>query len=339
MNIEQLEDILSKLNNISILVLGDYFLDKYLLIDPVLNEKSIETGLTAYQVVGKKLFPGAAGTVTNNLRALGVGKVIALGVVGEDGEGSELLKGLKTTGALTDYMIITRDRFTSTYIKPMIVEQNGGREINRIDINNRIPTPKWIEDRIIERLYEFSSTVDAIIVMDQVTESDCGTVTSRVRNALSELGKSRNDLIIYADSRAYTSQFNNIIIKCNNYELGKAFHTSHEVEPSEDLIEKFGVIMSLRNGKAVFVTAGDEGQFVIDGDKVTKIPAFPVTGPIDICGAGDAATSGIVSALCCGASFCDAALLGNIAASIAIQQIGTTGTVLPEQVLARYREL
>ena len=69
MNIEQLEKILSKLQDLSILVLGDYFLDKYLLIDPMLDEKSIETGLTAYQSIGKKLYPGAAGTVTNNLKA------------------------------------------------------------------------------------------------------------------------------------------------------------------------------------------------------------------------------------------------------------------------------
>lgn len=338
MDIVRLENILSKLKDTSILVLGDYFLDKYLLIDPALDEISIETGLTAYQTVGKKLNPGAAGTVTNNLKALGVGKVIALGVIGEDGEGYELVKGLQSTGVLTDNVVTTADRFTPTYIKPMILERGIEREINRIDIKNRIPTPGWIEDLIIERLLELSSSVDAIVVMDQVTEKDCGTVTERVRKILAELGKARSDLVLYADSRAFTYFFDDILIKCNNHELLKAFHHNPDEEPEGDLIRKCGVMLSLKNNRPVFVTMGSKGQMVFEGEKVTEIPAVHAEGPFDICGAGDATTAGIISALCCGASYCDAALLGNTVASITIQQLGTTGTASPEQVLARFRE-
>lgn len=338
MDIKQLESILSKLKDISILVLGDYFLDKYLLLDPLLNEESIETGLAAYQVVGKKLSPGAAGTVTNNLRALGVGKVTALGVAGKDGEGCELINGLQVTGVLTDNMIITEERFTPTYIKPMKMDIAESREINRIDIKNRMPTPGWIEDLIIEQLLKLSCEVDAIIVMDQVTEKDCGTVTERVRKVLAELGRTRNDLLVYADSRAFTYLFDNILIKCNHYELLQAFHYGSDKEHEEDLIRKCGVMLSLKNNRPVFVTMGSKGQMVFDGEKVTEVPAVPAEGPLDICGAGDATTSGIISALCCGASYRDAALLGNTVASITIQQLGTTGTASPEQVLARFRE-
>ena len=338
MDIEQLESILSKLKDISILVLGDYFLDKYLLLDPALDEKSIETGLTAYQVVGKKLYPGAAGTVTNNLRALGVGKVIALGVAGEDGEGCELIKSLQAIGVLADNMVITGERFTPTYIKAMIIEEDGRREINRIDIKNRIPTSRWIEDLIIERLVKLSREVDAVVVLDQVTEKDCGTVTGRVRKKLAELGDTRSDLVIYADSRVYTYFFDNILIKCNNHELLKTFHYDPDKEPEEDLIRKCGVMLSLKNNRPVFVTMGSKGQIVFEGEKVTEILAVPAEGPFDICGAGDATTSGIISALCCGASYCDAALFGNTVASITIQQLGTTGTATSEKVLNRFRE-
>lgn len=338
MNIKQIESILSKLKDVSILVLGDYFLDKYMLLDPALNEESIETGLTAYQVTGKKLGPGAAGTVTNNLKALGVGKVTALGIAGEDGEGHELIESLQATGVLTDNMVIARERFTPTYIKPLIMEGEEGREINRIDIKNRIPTPVWIEDLIIERLMNLSCEVDAIIVMDQVTERDCGTVTRRVRGELSVLGKTRHDLAIYADSRAFTYFYNDIIVKCNQHELLKAFNNNTDIVQDEELIRKYGIMLSSKNNKPVFVTIGSKGQIVFEGKKVSEIPAVPAEGPIDICGAGDATTAGIISALCCGAGYCDAALLGNIVASITIQQLGTTGTASPEQILTRSRE-
>lgn len=339
MNIRQLENILTRLKDISVLVLGDYFLDKYLLIDPTSDEKSIETGLSTFQVVAKKLSPGAAGTVTNNLKALGVGTVIGLGVVGDDGEGCELIKSLQATGVLTDNILITRERFTPTYIKPIKMDKDEGREINRIDIKNRIPTPVWIEDLIIERLLNLSNKVDAIVVMDQVTEKDCGIVTGRVRKTLSELGRTKRDLIIYADSRAFTYYFDNILIKSNNHELLKAFSHDPDKDPEGDLIREYGVTLSLKNNSPVFVTMGSKGQMVFEGKKVTEIPAVHAEGPFDICGAGDATTAGIVSALCCGANYCDAALLGNTVASITIQQLGSTGTASPEQVLARFREI
>ena len=54
-------------------VVGDFFLDSYRECDPALDEKSLETGKTCYQVIGYRRQPGAAGNVAANLRALGVG--------------------------------------------------------------------------------------------------------------------------------------------------------------------------------------------------------------------------------------------------------------------------
>ena len=97
MNKHRLNSLLAQFPNTHVLVLGDFFLDLYLDLDRSLSETSIETGLEAYQVVGVRAGPGAAGTVTSNLRALEVG-VTALGVIGDDGRGYELLRGLRQTG-------------------------------------------------------------------------------------------------------------------------------------------------------------------------------------------------------------------------------------------------
>src|SRR5512137_532700 len=88
---------LDRLPGLAIAVVGDFFLDKYLVIDRSLSEISLETGLESYQVVAKRCSPGAAGTVTSNLRALGVGSVYAVGLTGDDGEGYELRQGLART--------------------------------------------------------------------------------------------------------------------------------------------------------------------------------------------------------------------------------------------------
>ena len=70
-----LKRILERLPDLTIGVLGDLFLDRYLEIDAALTEPSLETGLDAYQVVRVRPSPGAAGTVINNLAALGVKQI------------------------------------------------------------------------------------------------------------------------------------------------------------------------------------------------------------------------------------------------------------------------
>src|SRR6516164_1402542 len=89
-----LDRILTRLPNVRIGVLGDLFLDRYLDLDAALTEPSIETGLDAYQVVRVRSYPGAAGTIINNLVALGVGRVVPIAVIGDDGEGYELRQAL-----------------------------------------------------------------------------------------------------------------------------------------------------------------------------------------------------------------------------------------------------
>src|SRR5260370_2313112 len=90
----RLDQILDLAPSLILGVLGDLFLDRYLDIDAALTEPSVETGLDAYQVVRVRSHPGAAGTVISNLAALGVKRVYALSVIGDDGEGYELRRAL-----------------------------------------------------------------------------------------------------------------------------------------------------------------------------------------------------------------------------------------------------
>src|SRR5438132_366608 len=90
-----LEQILGRLPQLTVGVLGDLFLDRYLDIDAALTEPSLETGLDAYQIVRVRPSPGAAGTVINNLLALGVGRICVISVIGDDGEGYELRRILE----------------------------------------------------------------------------------------------------------------------------------------------------------------------------------------------------------------------------------------------------
>src|SRR5207244_858349 len=123
--------------------------------------------------------------------ALGVGRIDAIAVIGDDGEGHELRQALHALRAVnTAYVINWDGRRTPTYTKPMLMEQGKpARELNRLDIKNRTPTPAVAEERILAALADVWPQLDALIVLDQVSEANCGVVTDRVRERLAEIGE------------------------------------------------------------------------------------------------------------------------------------------------------
>src|SRR5947208_7184840 len=116
-----IDAILARLPVLTIGVLGDLFLDRYLDLDASLTEPSLETGLDAYQVVRVRSCPGAAGTIINNLAALGVGSILPVAVLGDDGEGHELRQALTALGVGDPrHLGMTLRRRTAAHTKPML---------------------------------------------------------------------------------------------------------------------------------------------------------------------------------------------------------------------------
>src|ERR1051325_4162449 len=149
-----LERILASIPALKIGVLGDLFLDRYLDLDASLTEPSIETGLDAYQVVSVRSYPGAAGTVINNLAALGVGHIIPISMLGDDGEGYELRQVLQKMPSVDmANLVVCTERRTPTYTKPMLGKSGEvPRELNRLAIKNRQPLPRNVEHTMMELL-------------------------------------------------------------------------------------------------------------------------------------------------------------------------------------------
>jgi bifunctional ADP-heptose synthase (sugar kinase/adenylyltransferase) len=332
---ERLEEILAAFDGLRIAIVGDFFLDKYLDIDPAMGELSIETGKTAHQVVDIRHSPGAAGTVVCNLAALGVGTLHAVGFCGEDGEGFDLRQDLEALGCSTACLHKTPNRKTPTYLKPRDQSTPGLEgEHNRYDTKNRRATEPAIEEVIVSSLDEILPSVDAVIALDQVEEPECGVFTSSVREALAERARRWPDVVFWADSRLRIRQFRSVMIKPNQFEAVGMENPPPGQEIQPDRLLKAVATMRSETGAPVCVTRGPHGMYVTDPEP-TLVPSVTVDDPIDPTGAGDSATAGAVAALCAGATLPEAALVGNLVASITIQQLATTGTAGPEQVRER----
>jgi len=324
-----IERILTQIPGKTIGLVGDLFLDRYLDIDAALDEPSVETGLTAYQVTGVRSYPGALGTVVNNLAALGVGRIIPVTIIGDDGEGYELLQALAELPAVdTSHVIRSCERRTPTYTKPMLRAGGLVRELNRLDIKNRTPTPDVLLKRIGDRLAELWPEFDALLVLDQVSEAECGVITSDIRDFIGS-GAQDSPLFVLADSREWIGKFRNLCVKPNASEAEKWV-------PGGDP----RMLAELVKGP-VLLTRGEAGITLAEvGDSEARtISAYPVSGPVDPCGAGDSCSAAIACAMAAGTSLEVAAAFGNLIASITVRQLGVTGIAPPDAVRARWREL
>ncbi len=333
MNEERFQEITAAYPRLRIVVLGDFCLDRYLEIDPVKSEVSIETGLEVHNVVNVRSQPGAAGTILNNLVALGIGEIHPVGFCGEDGEGFELLAALRSMrGVHLQHFLQTPERRTFTYCKPLVLEKgHAPRELNRLDSKNWSPTPKTVRKKLCDSFHVATGQADATILMDQVDLAETGVITTDLLGAACVLAQTRPELLMIGDSRRTLRDWPPVWLKMNNTELCALTHLTPT--DSVETIKMAALNLARAHTRPVFVTLAERGIIGAEpGGLVKHLPAFPVRGAIDIVGAGDAVMANLTAALAAGALLSEALELAMAAASVVIHQLGTTGAARVEDL-------
>ena len=334
--------IIDQKQKFTITVFGDFCLDNYLHINPHLDEISIETNLTAYQVVKIRNTPGAAGSIVNNLRALGI-QVNCVGLIGQDGYGFELKKALHKIGANTHFIVESDDRYTSTYTKPLReIQPNQFTELNRQDIRSRMKITQKQEQELLDQLNKALQNSAALIISEQFLTEQESILTQNMKQELSNLAKINKERFFYVDSRNSANQYKHIITKCNQVELFELFDvklkTHHDYSLSQ--LAKYADQLASITKAPVIITLGEKGTFFKTNEQKALIPAFEVKNKqIDIVGAGDAFNAGLNMGLTLGLTFGESVLLGNCISSITIQKLGETGTASISEIKKRLHEL
>ena len=111
MSTEIVEKILDKIKGVKVAVCGDFCLDAYWILSPKGGELSVETGLQSQGVKKHYYTLGGASNVAANLAALKPAHIRAIGVLGSDIFGREVIGQLKALGVDTSGLIIQEDDF------------------------------------------------------------------------------------------------------------------------------------------------------------------------------------------------------------------------------------
>jgi len=317
--------ILEHIRSLRVLVAGDVCLDRWCRYDPALAEPSRETGIPRIAAVATEVTPGAAGTVANNLAALGAGRVDVLGVIGEDGFGYELRRALEARGIGTE-LLLTADVPTFTYTK-LLNCRTGEEDLPRLDFINTRPPAAEVEREFVKRLERAAVGYDAILISDQAETETGGVITAAVRNAVTRAAAAHPEAVVWVDSRMRAEHFRGVIVKPNRREAEEA---SRRALGRVD----FPALRAHLEAPLLIVTHGSEGAELIGPTGTRWAAARRVERPVDICGAGDSFSAGAALALRVTGDAMAAAEFGNLVASITIMKRGT-GTASPEELLAK----
>lgn len=327
-----LTGILEGISRARIGLIGDLCLDMYMDVDMRLSELSREVPNYTLPVVGERVSPGGAGNVAANLAALKPKALRVLGVLGQDWRGGLLKEALRARGVPTDGLVISPRATTNAYIKPV---RRGYSDLlyesPRLDYENREALSGGDEAALMGALERAAQEVDVLCVCDQLKN---GCVTGRIRRRVCELA--RDGLRVIVDSRDRIGEYRDVIVKPNEMEAMRALNLNGAVTPER--MAQAALALSERSGRPALITLGENGCLAAEDGRVAHIPARRVSGPTDICGAGDSFLAALACALGGGADIRAAAALGNLGASVTIAKLGETGTASRAELMRAFED-
>ena len=258
-------------------VIGDVALDAWWFCDMRQSELSLETPFPTRPVVRERYGCGAAANVAVQLRALGIGRVYLLSVIGQDWRAGLLRELLQAEGIETSALIASAARVTPAYIKPMLqgYPEVAYSEVERMDFQSSEALSEALEAQVSERLEALSAEADVVVVSDQYRS---GCLTPGLRAQLSTL-RERRGLPVLVDSRHHLAAYRHVYATPNVYE---ALASS-----GCDEAQAAGAALRALLDHDLAVTHGAAGAVAYHGDAIHAVRPPQLPPVLDSVGAGD----------------------------------------------------
>ncbi len=312
---EELLQLIPLLANHAVLVIGDLFLDEYVIGQA--TRLSREAPIPVLELVRRFHVPGGAANPAHNICALG-GHATVVGLIGQDEAGTELLSELRQAGVDPTGVIVDSSRPTTT--KTRIVAEGTLRfpqQIARIDRLNRQPIEGKIEDRLIQQIEQLVPKADAVLVSDYQS----GVATQAIIAAALGSTRAQGKLRTVDTQGAFFKYAAFDLIKGNRQEVAAAL-TCPLGEEKEYRLAGAQLLDEL-GANAVLITRGAEGLSLMAREGgYHHLPAANRTEVFDVTGAGDTVIAVSTLALVAGASAVAAARLANYAAGLVVRKLG-----------------
>lgn len=324
MDKKKLSASLNNLKKPRILVIGDFAIDE--MIFGQTERISREAPVLILEHSETKTILGTASNAAHNISTLNYGKVGAIGVLGNDYYGNQLIKALNDAKINTDFMVTDSKRKTTTKTRISgSCSQSVTQQIVRIDRQTKTPVSGEVEQKIIENIKKAIPFYDGIIISDY----HLGCLTENVIKTATDEAK-KSDKIIVADIQKEMERYKGVTAITPNQPDTEKFISKY-IKDDKTLEAAGFELMKELDLKSLLITRGENGMALFEkGKDFVKIPAFNKKEVFDVTGAGDTVVAAFTLALCAGFSPLESAIIGNLAASIVIRYFGCHTTTVDE---------
>lgn len=326
MNIDKnkLTDLVRKLGEAKILVVGDLALDEMVYGDT--ERISREAPVLILQHTHTKFILGGASNAAHNVADVNGGKVSVIGVIGDDYQANDLKQAF--CDANIDCSSLITDKTRKTITKTRIsgsCSHSITQQIVRIDRQTNAPISKETEKKLIDEIERLVPLHDAVILSDY----HIGTLSDNVISAVISTAKKFNKKVVVDAQRDLNRYYGVTSMTPNLPDTQK--HVGFYLKNKDDFMKAGNILLEQSGAEAVLITCGADGMVVVDNNgKYTHIPVFNKAEVFDVTGAGDTVTALYTLALAAGAEPVYAAIIGNIAAGIVVKQYGCATTSIDE---------
>ena len=315
---DRLYHLLDQFSQPRVLVVGDLCLDEF--STGQVERISREAPVIILRHEHTQQVAGGGANAVYNLAKMGA-QVKAVGIIGKDEQGRSLCSIFEAAGIDTSGIVPDGDRPTVT--KTRIsghARQSVTQQIVRIDRkSDEMPSPE-LQEQLADYIRQQVSSVDAVVCSDYGD----GTLSTPV------IAAALTHSLSVVDAQKHLARYQGATIFTPNLPEAAVGYPLIKTSDGDGLaiLRKGGKdLLNLTQAQQILITRGEQGMslFHTDGSE-HHIPAFNRTDVFDVTGAGDTVVAALTLAMTLGASPWEAAVLGNLAASIVVRHFGTATT-------------
>ena len=301
------------------LVVGDLMLDEHLYGDA--ERLSADAPVPILHVRRKEHRPGGAANVCLDLVAL-KGRVIAVGVVGDDDAGKLLRRELREQGVSDEGIEVDSSRPTT--IKQNLIglaQARHPQKMFRIDFESREPVAGEVAKRVLDRVRSLIDQVDVVCLEDYskgvCTEEICQGVIRIARDAGKEVLVDPAKIATYSKYRGATSMTPNRTEA--EFATGLRTHGEGSAEHNTLLAKR---LLKEADLETAIITLDRHGALLLEKGKEALAVPTVARKVYDVTGAGDMMLAALAAARANKIDWPDAVRFANAAAGLEVEVFG-----------------
>jgi rfaE bifunctional protein kinase chain/domain len=312
---------LDNIKNARVLVVGDVMLDRYWWGD--VTRISPEAPVPIVRLNNTTISAGGAANVAVNVAALGATAML-VGTLGSDPEADLVCDILRSQNVRTDRLVRFESRPTTVKTRIIAHGQQVARVDNEVDGDLSDEESGLIGDAIERAVGD----ADIVVVSDYAKGLLGQGVLSRIFIAAREHGVR---VVVDPKGKDYSKYRGAQLITPNRREAAEAC----DLDDGPTVVNEAGRrLMSDHGFGSVLVTEGEHGMTLFQMEREPVHFDAISREVFDVTGAGDTVIAAIATAVAARADLVEAAEIANIAAGLAVEQVGTAAVGIERLKLA-----